>query len=243
MRMVGRTDRGKVRGNNEDFFAIDDSVGLVVLADGMGGLNAGEVASERAVTCVVDTFRAGIGDAPDLDANARAELLAAAIRGANRQVYDLARSRFDYHGMGTTLVAAAIHARECALAHVGDSRVYRFGGGRLVQISIDHSVVQQLVEEGVLSRDEARRAPNRNIVTRAVGIEADVAVDVSRIELEPDSLLVLCTDGLTDVVDDRRIEQYCRRHVAEPGVLADALIDAALEGGGTDNVSVVVVAA
>lgn len=243
MRMVGRTDRGKVRGNNEDFFAIDDDLGLVVLADGMGGLNAGEVASERAVTCVMDTFRAGIAEAPALDANGRAELLESAVRDANRLVYELAQSRFDYHGMGTTLVAAAIQVRQCALAHVGDSRVYRYAGGQLNQLSIDHSVVQQLVEEGVLSRDEARRAPNRNIVTRAIGIEADVAIDVSRLELEPGGLLLLCTDGLSDVVEDRCIEQHCREHGLEPGVLADALIDAALEAGGTDNVSVVIVAA
>ena len=236
MRIVGRTDQGKVRSNNEDFFAVDDVMGLAVLADGMGGLNAGEVASEQAVGCVFEVFRGS----PELDLQGRARLLEAAVRQANRRVYELGQSRLDYHGMGTTLVSASIRGRECALAHVGDSRAYRFGEDGLRQISTDHSVVQQLIEDGVLSHDEARTAPNRNIVTRAIGIEVDVDIDVSQLTLATDELVMLCSDGLTDVVSDRDIAGYFERHAAEPGDLVDALIEAALAGGGPDNVSVVV---
>jgi serine/threonine protein phosphatase PrpC len=242
MWIVGRTDQGKVRSNNEDFFAIDDGAGLAVLADGMGGLNAGEVASERAVTCVVDAFRQALRTRPDLDVAGRAELLERAIHAANQAVFELGQSRFDYQGMGTTLVAAALQGRECALAYVGDSRIYRFDGATLAQVSIDHSVVQQLVEEGVLSPAEARRAPNRNIVTRAVGIEAEVRVDVLRQRLAPGELLLLCTDGLTDVVDDEQIRRHFTGHADHIGELADVLIETALQAGGTDNISVVIIA-
>jgi protein phosphatase len=134
----------------------------------------------------------------------------------------------------------SIRGRECALAHVGDSRAYCFGKDGLRQISTDHSVVQQLVEDGILSRDEARKAPNRNIVTRAIGIEVDVDVDVSRLTLGPDELVMLCSDGLTDVVSDSDIAGCFQRYAAEPTDLVDALIEAALDGGGPDNVSVVI---
>ncbi len=240
MRIVGRTDQGRVRSNNEDFFAIDDVIGLAALADGMGGLNAGEVASEQAVDCVFDAFRRTARGNPDLGLRGRATLLEAAVREANQRVYQLARSRLDYRGMGTTLVSVSIRGRECALAHVGDSRAYCFGKDGLRQISTDHSVVQQLVEDGILSRDEARKAPNRNIVTRAIGIEVDVDVDVSRLTLGPDELVMLCSDGLTDVVSDSDIAGCFQRYAAEPADLVDALIEAALDGGGPDNVSVVI---
>jgi protein phosphatase len=240
MRIVGRTDQGKVRSNNEDFFAIDDVIGLAALADGMGGLNAGEVASERAVGCVFDAFRRVFRSNMELDLDGRSDLLEASVREANRRVYELGQSRFDYHGMGTTLVSASIRGCECALAHVGDSRAYRFGEDGLQQISTDHSVVQQLIEDGVLSRDEARRAPNRNIVTRAIGIDFDVDVDVSRLTLAPNELVMLCSDGLTDVVADLDIEGHFQRYAREPADLVDALIAAALDGGGPDNVSVVI---
>lgn len=240
MRIVGRTDQGRVRSNNEDFFAIDDVIGLAALADGMGGLNAGEVASERAVGWVFDAFRQVIRGNPELDLRGRAELLEAAVRQANHRVYELGQSRVDYHGMGTTLVSASIHGRECVLAHVGDSRAYRFGERGLRQISTDHSVVQQLIEDGVLSRDEARQAPNRNIVTRAIGIDVAVEVDVSQLTLAANELVMLCSDGLTDVVSDPDIEGHFRRCATEPADLVDALIEAALDGGGPDNVSVVI---
>ena len=128
------------------------------------------------------------------------------------------------------------------LAHVGDSRVYRFDGDALSQLSVDHSVVQQLIEEGVLSPAEARRAPNRNIVTRAVGIDAQVQVDVARVRLAPGEILLLCTDGLTDVVDDDLIRGRFADHGWCISELADVLIEDALDAGGTDNVSVVLVA-
>ncbi len=240
MRIVGRTEQGKVRSNNEDFFAVDEAIGLAALADGMGGLNAGEVASERAVDSVFEAFRRVLRGDLELDFEGRAELLEASVREANQLVYELGQSRFDYHGMGTTLVSATICGQEVALAHVGDSRAYRFGEDGLLQISTDHSVVQQLIEDGVLSRDEARRAPNRNIVTRAIGIDVDVDVDVSRLTLAAKELVMLCSDGLTDVVADPEIEDYFQRYAREPAVLVDSLIEAALDGGGTDNVSVVI---
>ncbi|HTL00472.1 MAG TPA: Stp1/IreP family PP2C-type Ser/Thr phosphatase [Pseudomonadales bacterium] len=238
MRIAARSDQGKVRDNNEDCLAFDARLGVAVLADGMGGLRAGEVASSTAVEAVMqhlveNTDRLGTDDV--------GEMLREALELANRRVYALADSRREFSGMGTTLVVGAMYDGRFVAAHIGDSRAYRFRNGELARLTSDHSLVQQLVEQGILSAAEARRAPNRNIVTRAVGIEMDVECDLTEVDALAGDVFLLCSDGLTDMIDDATIARFCEAHAAaEPTRIVDVLVNAALIEGGFDNVSVVV---
>jgi serine/threonine protein phosphatase PrpC len=240
MRIAARTDLGKVRENNEDYIAYDVRLGCAVLADGMGGLRAGEVASATAVAVIMERLTGPAGGIGQGNGTLpTATLLRDALGAANRRVRALAESRRDYAGMGTTVVIGALHDGRFVAAHVGDSRAYRFRAGELARLTDDHSLVQQLVEQGILSPDEARRSPNRNIVTRAVGIEDDVEPDVTEVDARDGDLFLLCSDGLTDMVDDPTIARCCAEFGSDPKQIVDALIEAALSGGGFDNVSVV----
>jgi PPM family protein phosphatase len=236
MRIAARSDQGRVRDNNEDCLAYDARLGIAVLADGMGGLRAGEVASATAVDAVMqhltentERLKADVGDT-----------LREALDLANRRVYALADSRREFNGMGTTLVVGAMHDGQFIAAHVGDSRAYRFRDGSLTRLTSDHSLVQQLVEQGILSAAEARRAPNRNIVTRAVGIEFEVECDLVEVDALDGDVFLLCSDGLTDMIDDATIAYFCAEHTDdEPTRLVETLVNAALTEGGYDNISVV----
>jgi PPM family protein phosphatase len=240
MRIAARSDQGRVRDNNEDFLAYDARLGVAVLADGMGGLRAGEVAAATAVEAVMQHVldHADAIDSPDV-----ADVLRDALELANRRVYALADSRREFSGMGTTLVVGAMREGQFVAAHIGDSRAYRFREGSLARLTSDHSLVQQLVEQGILSPAEARRAPNRNIVTRAVGIEIDVECDLIEVDARDGDVFLLCSDGLTDMLDDAAIARVCAaRAEGELAHLVEALVDAALLEGGFDNVSVVALA-
>jgi PPM family protein phosphatase len=238
MRIAARSDQGRVRDNNEDCLAYDARLGIAVLADGMGGLRAGEVASATAVDAVMQHL---IEHTERLNASDVGETLREALDLANRRVYSLADSRREFNGMGTTLVVAAMHDGHFIAAHIGDSRAYRFRDGSLTRLTSDHSLVQQLVEQGILSAAEARRAPNRNIVTRAVGIEFEVESDLIEVDALDGDVFLLCSDGLTDMIDDPTIAYFCAEHATdEPGRLVETLVNAALAEGGYDNVSVVV---
>jgi protein phosphatase len=242
MRIAARSDLGKVRDNNEDCLAYDARLGIVVLADGMGGLRAGEVASATAVEAVMEHLSDHAGRAADDGIpDDLAATLREALELANRRVYALSDARDEYAGMGTTLVVGVLRDARFVAAHVGDSRAYRFRGGELARLTADHSLVQLLVEQGILSPAEARRSPNRNIVTRAVGIEADVEVDVTEIDAHPGDVFLLCSDGLTDMIDDATIARFCTElgRDDELAGLVDRLVDAALANGGLDNISVV----
>ncbi|HTO59296.1 MAG TPA: Stp1/IreP family PP2C-type Ser/Thr phosphatase [Pseudomonadales bacterium] len=237
MRIAARSDQGRVRDNNEDCLAYDARLGIAVLADGMGGLRAGEVASATAVEAVMQHL---IENTERLNARDVGETLREALDLANRRVYALADSRREFNGMGTTLVVGAMHDGHFIAAHVGDSRAYRFRGGSLTRLTSDHSLVQQLVEQGILSAAEARRAPNRNIVTRAVGIEFEVECDLVEVDAQDGDVFLLCSDGLTVMIDDPAIAFFCAAHTAdEPARLVETLVNAALAEGGFDNVSVV----
>jgi serine/threonine protein phosphatase PrpC len=228
--IVARSECGRVRFNNEDRVDYDAALGVAVLADGMGGQNAGETASEVAVAAVMRALR--LAPAPRRDA------LEDAVAYANRAVYRLGRDRPELAGMGTTLVAAAVDEQGMSVAHVGDSRAYRFGRPGLERLTVDHSVVQQLIDTGVLTPAAARRAPNRHIVTRALGMVEGIACDVVHVTPASGDVFLLVSDGLTDMLEDASIEAICRGHQRLPE-LVDALIAAALEAGGLDNVSVV----
>ena len=238
MRIAARSDQGKIRQNNEDCLAYDARLGIAVLADGMGGLNAGEVASSTAIEVVMQHL---VEQVDRVGAGHPGALLRDALTQANQRVCALADSRRELNGMGTTLVAAIVHAGTFVVAHVGDSRAYRFRSGELARLTADHSLVQQLVAQGILSAAEARLAPNRNIVTRAIGIEVEVECDLTEVDAGAGDLFLLCSDGLTDMIDDALIARLCAQFGNDDVArLADALIDAALGAGGFDNVSVIV---
>ena len=227
--IFGLTDVGAVREGNEDAFGHDASRGLAVLADGMGGLNAGEVASRLAVDEVLSRLT---GASIEAD-------VAAALVAANDKVFRLSRDQGAWHNMGTTLVVCAQNeAGEWVLGHVGDSRAYLLRDSELRQLTRDHSVVQEMLEQGMLTAQEARHAANRHIITRAIGLQAELECDVQTLSRRPGDLLLLCSDGLSDMIDDAHIAQILRDRESLEGAAAQ-LIASAYRGGGFDNITVV----
>src|SRR3546814_629657 len=214
------TDPGLVRSNNEDTVAEDVDIGLLVLADGMGGYNAGEVASGIAVTTVIDavrrqwpTLKHGSVD-PDSGYSVEALTLKSAIETAHATIHQVAQSQPQCAGMGTTIVVAALHDDRIAIAYVGDSRLYRLRHGALEQITQDHSLLEEMIARGHYSREDAQRLVRKNIVTRALGVENEVQVDVIEDTVEVDDILLLCSDGLNDMVDDETIGLTLQRNAA-----------------------------
>ena len=222
---------GHVRAINQDDFGAGDD--LFVLADGMGGHRGGEVASAEAVAGVLGSF----------DERTRAGL-ARAVDRANQAVFGRAAGDVDLFGMGTTLCALALARSEggdvLAVANVGDSRVYRYGDGRLTQVSDDHSLVADLVRAGDLTEEEAARHPQRNILTRALGIESALSVDTWELPIQADDRYLLCSDGLFNEIDDDRIAALLAGH-DNPELTAATLVRAAVDAGGHDNVTALVV--
>jgi len=232
------TDVGRVRTNNEDALAEDRDLGLLVLADGMGGYNAGEVASAIATSTVLEVVRRDWTEsAAGARSEARTGLLERAIRTAHERIRDRAESNPDCEGMGTTAIACLIHEDHLAIAHVGDSRAYRWRQQQLQQLTRDHSLLEELVARGHYTREDANRLVRKNIVTRALGVETEVLIDLIEDRLQPGDLLLLCSDGLTDMLDDERIAAILGIEADLP-VIGRSLIDTALAAGGRDNVSV-----
>jgi PPM family protein phosphatase len=228
--VAGATDVGKTRSGNEDALLIGDSVFAV--ADGMGGHLAGEVASETAL----EPIRALAGKVFD-DASQAVTALRDAVVAANDTVSDLAEREPAYHGMGTTLTAALVEGRRLHLAHVGDSRAYLLRDGGFSQLTDDHTLVQHLIDEGQLTREEAARHPQRSIITRAIGVSREVEVDSMSLELVAGDQLLLCSDGLTGVVSDQQIAETLQT-VEDPDETVHRLIDLANGAGGPDNITV-----
>ena len=232
LRWAARTDTGRVRTQNEDSVHADGTV--FVVADGMGGHLAGEVASSLAVTTIVEACAGGLRSI---------EELADAVRDANRRVIEESNGDPSREGMGTTVVAAVRVADDdstLALANVGDSRAYRFDGLALQQLSKDHSLVQELVDDGLLAPSDARHHPRRNIVTRALGIDPNVEIDLWQVPLTGSDRLLLCSDGLVDEVDEELIAEVLTTE-PDPERAADRLIELANAHGGRDNISMVLV--
>jgi len=236
LNIVGRSDVGKVRNANEDEILFDTEIGVAILADGMGGLAAGEVASRTAADVILRTLAAV--------ERRDEEILRRAVNDANQQVLELSKSA-DAAAMGTTVVVwLDAGLGQCFVAHVGDSRAYRWRSGELTQITEDHSVVQQMLNEGIISASEARVSPQRNVITRAVGLEADLEVDVRSWVLGPEDIYLLCSDGLTDMLTDGELSKLLAAHLAadersDLQTTAQALVDAANAAGGMDNISVI----
>jgi len=242
---VELTDTGRVRDHNEDAIGSNREAGLYVLADGMGGYNAGEVASSIAVKIVKDI----VNEAVDREDRAAVEsdtglmrqtiVLRDAISRANKVIHQTAQSQASCEGMGTTIVACMFYDNRLSIAHVGDSRLYRVQDGRLEQITMDHSLLQELVDRGFYSREEAEVSTNRNYVTRALGVEPTVQVDLAEIDVKPGDLFMLCSDGLTDMVDDEEIHLTISTFSANLETVGQQLIQLSNEHGGKDNISVV----
>ncbi len=232
---AGRSDVGLVREKNEDSFVVDADLGLYAVCDGMGGHVGGQVASQTAIARMTEVIRNGIE--PEAGEPDR---LVRAIRAANRAVYDRAKSDPALHNMGTTVVALREDGDLLHICHVGDSRIYRMRGGELAQVTVDHSLVNLYAENPELA---ARFGPaNENVIVRAVGLREDVEVDHKPAAMEHGDVYLLCSDGLTDMVDDWILKELLEE--AQTGSLdecADSLIRAALNSGGVDNVTAVVV--
>jgi protein phosphatase len=244
---VELTDVGKVRDHNEDAIASNAEIGLWVLADGMGGYNAGEVASGIAVKTIVDLVteackREPRGEIePGTGYMRQTIMLRDAITRANKIIHQTAQNQPQCEGMGTTLVAALLHDNRVSVAHVGDSRLYRLRDDRLEQITLDHSLLQELVDRGFYSQEEAQRSSNRNYVTRALGVEPTVEVEVQEIEVHKSDYLLLCSDGLPDMVEDEDIHLTISTFDNDIDTIGEQLIKLTNDNGGRDNVSVVIV--
>jgi protein phosphatase len=229
------SDQGKVRRNNEDYFALDASLGLAVVADGMGGHAAGEIASRAASEFIRAQAR---GEGPQGADEAPEAKLRRWIEGTNREVVRLNEQASPRSDMGTTIVAALAAEDVLAVAHVGDSRAYLFRAGKLERLTRDHSVVEEQISHGLIAPENAADSPFANVLTRALGSSPEVVVDVSRVELRPSDVVLLATDGLTRMLPDARIAAELASP-APPEELVRRLIAAANEAGGTDNITVV----
>ncbi|MEM7431341.1 MAG: Stp1/IreP family PP2C-type Ser/Thr phosphatase [Pseudomonadota bacterium] len=238
------TDTGRVREHNEDAIGSNPDIGLMVLADGMGGYNAGEVASGIAIQIVTELAAEGANreNRDEIDPHSgymrQSIVLRDAVYRANKIIFQTAQSQTHCEGMGTTIVAAMFYDNKISIAHVGDSRAYRLRGGQLEQITMDHSLLQELVDRGFYSVEEAQRSTNRNYVTRALGVEPSVEVEIHEHEVLPDDIYLLCSDGLPDMVEDEDIHLTITTFNDSLDIVGKQLIELANEHGGRDNVSV-----
>jgi protein phosphatase len=240
------SDPGQVRPLNEDSVLVNQKLGLAVLADGMGGYNAGEVASGMATTVV------GSELAHQFDTRAPGDLLESGqvwarqalidvVARTNAAIYQAAQSQSQYTGMGTTLVAAQFYDDHLAVAHIGDSRLYRLRGEELKQLTRDHSLLQEQIDNGMLTSEQARFSLNKNLVTRALGVEPTADVELNEYDVLPGDVYLLCSDGLNDMMEDEEIALTLSTLSVNLPLCAMQLVQQANDNGGRDNVSVILV--
>ncbi|HEY6896827.1 MAG TPA: Stp1/IreP family PP2C-type Ser/Thr phosphatase [Rhodocyclaceae bacterium] len=244
LEVATRSDPGMVRTNNEDSVLADPVHGVVILADGMGGYNAGEVASGMATALLGTELSRAIEVADgvaSLDMADLRDLLNDEITRANGAIHQASVSHPQYSGMGTTLVTGVFHDNRMSVAHIGDSRMYRLRGEEFSQVTRDHSFLQEQIDAGIISREDARHAQNKNLVTRALGVDARVEVEIHDYEVEPGDIYLLCSDGLNDMVDDDEISMTLQALGANLELCAMQLVQMANDNGGRDNVSVILV--
>ncbi len=227
----GRSDTGRQRDHNEDAFELLPALGIAVLADGMGAHNAGEVASHLAVSTTLGILRQTAG----LSAHDRLET---ALQAAHASIQEKAASSSRYQGMGTTIVAVLLENTELCVAHVGDSRLYRLRKGELKALTNDHSLLQEFIDKGLYSPEEARQKVARNILTRALGLDGELKVDVSEHAVQAGDRYLLCSDGLYEMVSDADIADVMQGKL-RGDALCEELIDHANARGGKDNITVV----
>lgn len=244
LEFAGVTDIGRVREKNEDAIAISEEFQFAVLADGMGGYNGGEIASEMAVSGIKEILEKGLrrNRLPFFWRPRRSikKLLDDAISEVNQRIYQKSRSDPRYHGMGTTLAVAVFHDNRVTIAHIGDSRIYRFRNGQLEQLTRDHTWVQTQIDSGWMSEQEARISDYKNLLTRALGVHDHIEHDVQEYIVEPKDIYFLCSDGLSDTVSSNEICDFL--FLKKEGDLPTStkiLVEQANNNGGHDNVSVI----
>lgn len=241
---IGRSEIGLVRTLNQDAFAVIDEVGVWAVADGMGGHVGGEVAAQTAIA----TVRTEAAASSHLLGNGQAsptEVLTDLISQAHDAILNRARSKSKLKGMGTTIVLLAIVSGPAPIAylvHVGDSRAYRFRSGTLTPLTKDHTLIEKYLERGILTAESAKTHPERHVLTRALGVGTTVKPTITAFPLLPDDLVLLCSDGLTKMLEDEEIRAAFDAGELDPTQVGNRLVTAALDRGGEDNVTVVVVA-
>lgn len=243
--IAGITDTGLVRERNEDSILTHPDIGLAVLADGMGGHRGGDVASALAVRTIhsvlkalLPELRSGYND-EETGYALQSTAVHRAVEMANESVYEAAQQQPELQGMGTTVVVLLFHDNRVTIAHIGDSRLYRVRGGELEQVTRDHTLLQDLIDRGFYTPEEARCSKNKNLVTRALGIEQRVHADIQEERVARGDLFMLCSDGLNDMVEDDEIHHTLDRHGEDLQQAAEQLVCLANQNGGRDNVSVV----
>lgn len=237
-RFCALTDTGRARDNNEDSVAFDEATRVGVLADGMGGYNAGEVASGMATAFIKTELARWLTQAGDLappDQIRRAVEIC--VANANRSIFNASHSNPQYFGMGTTLVVALFQSSTLILGHIGDSRCYRMRGGAMLQITKDHSLLQEQIDAGLLTPEQAALSPNKNLVTRALGVEDAVLLDLTEHQVLPGDVYLMCSDGLSDMIDDATIAKILQNGLSLEQ-MAQQLVALANANGGRDNITV-----
>ena len=241
------TDPGMVRSHNEDSIAVDAASGVVILADGMGGYNAGEVASGIATALLGTSLKQVLADAepgriePESGETLAVKILGEQIAGANASIYQAARIQPQYAGMGTTLVVGLFYDNRLSVAHIGDSRLYRLRQDEFKQITRDHSLLQEQIDSGMITEEMAKLSQNKNLVTRALGIDPEVEPEIHTHEVEAGDIYLLCSDGLSDMVEDDEISLTLSSLQANVQLASQQLVQMANDNGGRDNVSVILV--
>ncbi|MBE0622509.1 MAG: Stp1/IreP family PP2C-type Ser/Thr phosphatase [Burkholderiales bacterium] len=247
LEIASHTDPGMVRSHNEDSIALVADKGLVVLADGMGGYNAGEVASGMATTVLTTELRQLLDDHapyevdPKSGQKAALKMLQQQIAKANTSIYQASQSQPQYAGMGTTLVVALFYDNKVMVAHIGDSRLYRMRGDEFTQVSKDHSLLQEQIDAGMLTKQQARHSSNKNLVTRALGIDPAVEPEIHEYDTRVGDIFLLCSDGLSDMVSDEDIGMALQALGANLNLAVQQLVQMANDNGGRDNVSVILI--
>jgi protein phosphatase len=246
LEVVTATDPGMVRSHNEDSIGTDIDIGLAVLADGMGGYNAGEVASGIAVAMLTTEMRQELEEHAPHEINGSGETLAEKYvrensAKANAAIYQTAKSQPQYAGMGTTLVVCLFYDNRMTVGHIGDSRLYRLRQDTFEQVTRDHSLLQEQIDSGMITREQARYSQNKNLVTRAVGIDPEVETEIHTYNVAPGDIYLLCSDGLSDMVQDDDIHSTLGTLQSNLSLAAKQLVQLANDSGGRDNISVILV--
>jgi protein phosphatase len=247
LEVASLSDPGMVRSHNEDSVSTDIRHGLVVLADGMGGYNAGEVASGMATTVIVTELQGLLERYEPHELHVKSGqnyaslMLKEQVAKANTSIFQAAQSQPQYAGMGTTLVVVLYYDNRMMVAHIGDSRLYRLRGDQFTQVTRDHSLLQEQIDSGMISAEQAKYSQNKNLVTRALGIDATVEPEIREYPTQPGDIYLLCSDGLSDMVEDGDIGLTLQTLGANLELAATQLVQMANDNGGRDNVSVILV--
>jgi len=238
IKVYGNTNIGRVRKNNEDAYGIYPDLSLFIVADGLGGHAGGEVASRLAVETIKDGLVSTESYRPSVEIKDR---IIEAIRGANDRIIQQANIMYDLKGMGTTVVVVKLEEDNAMIAHVGDSRMYLIRKNKITQITKDHTVVEEYIRLGLLTLQEALYHPNRHMLSRALGVSYDIDVDVADIQIAEGDIIILCTDGLTNMLSEKEILSAITELMPSPEKITDRLITLANNHGGIDNITVITI--